>query len=139
LEVVAVRVASGQVWLQIRERGSRGVAYPRAAGFKSFARKPRNEERASKDGPLWVAWPSGAAATKEQLVNLSASIGKIWAAQTDVGKGLSTVGVYDRQNRVFTPVKDLPGIWILTEEVWADEAAKQIYFVHDGDLLRAPF
>jgi hypothetical protein len=137
-EVTAVRIVSGQILLQIKERDMRNTPHPRAAGFKSVARKPRTEERAWKEGPLWVAWPSGKAATKKQLASPSTTGGRNWAAQLNVERGSALVGVYDTQH-TFTTMKEIPAMWIVTDQVWADEAAKQIYFTHQGDLLRVSF
>jgi hypothetical protein len=60
----------------------------------------------------------------------------VWTVKTDRRRQISTLGRYDLEKFVFTPVRELRGLALGTNDVWVDEAAGQAYALYDGDLVR---
>lgn len=66
----------------------------------------------------------------------SAGPGRVWTVATDWEKEKSTVGTFDLKRFTFTPVRDLPGLALRTNDIWVDERESKLYAVYRGDLLR---
>ena len=50
----------------------------------------------------------------------------------------SVIGRYDLRRFAFTPVMELADLPITTGDIWVDEAARRVYAVYRGHLLRFP-
>jgi hypothetical protein len=62
----------------------------------------------------------------------------IWAARWDEAMQASLIGRYDLGRFVFTPVMELRGLRVGTDDIWVDEPAARVYAVYGGHLLRFP-
>jgi hypothetical protein len=60
----------------------------------------------------------------------------VWAVKTDWRNGVSTLGRYDLERFAFTPVRELRGLALGTNDIAVDEKVGQVYGLHDGDLVR---
>ncbi|HZS08854.1 MAG TPA: HEAT repeat domain-containing protein [Blastocatellia bacterium] len=63
---------------------------------------------------------------------------EVWAAIYDGTTRTTTVGRYDIGSFSFTPVIELPGLSLSSQDVWVDAAAGKLYLTYRGDLLRLP-
>jgi hypothetical protein len=62
----------------------------------------------------------------------------IWAAKWDEAMQASLIGRYDLRRFAFTPVMELRGLRVGTDDIWVDEPAARVYAVYGGHLLRFP-
>jgi hypothetical protein len=60
----------------------------------------------------------------------------IWTVKTDWQNQISILGRYDLERFTFTPVRELRGLALGTNDISVDEPAGQAYGLHDGDLVR---
>jgi HEAT repeat protein len=63
---------------------------------------------------------------------------EFWAALPR-GKAGTLFGIYSTRNFSFKPLLKLPKILFDSVEMWVDEGEKKVYFIHEGQLLSAPY
>jgi hypothetical protein len=66
----------------------------------------------------------------------AAASGQIWASSADWEKEKSVIGRYDLKQFTFTPIRELHGLALRTNDIWVDEQAAKVYAVYRGDLVR---
>jgi hypothetical protein len=66
----------------------------------------------------------------------AAGPGRVWSVSTEWEKEESTIGTFDLKGFSFTPVRDLTGLALRTNDIWVDEHEGKVYAVYRGDLVR---
>ena len=66
----------------------------------------------------------------------AAGPGRVWSVSADWEKEKSTIGTFDLKGFSFTPVRDLTGLALRTNDIWVDEHEGKVYAVYRGDLVR---
>ncbi|HKQ77966.1 MAG TPA: hypothetical protein VJ810_29990 [Blastocatellia bacterium] len=67
-----------------------------------------------------------------------AGLREYWAAIPDSKNNLTRVGRYDTRAFSFKPLMEIPEIRFTSDDMWVDEASRQIYLAYKGHLLRLP-
>lgn len=68
----------------------------------------------------------------------AANASEVWVAVPDEDKNQTIVSRLNTANGTLTKVLTMPRIRFNSMSMWADTAAKKLYFVYRGDLLAAP-
>lgn len=76
--------------------------------------------------------------SESMLLQPTGKPNEVWSPLYDLEKGDCFIGRYNLATFSFTPVINLSGLRLSRMEMWVDEAAGKIYFIHDGNLLRVP-
>ncbi|HEX4947331.1 MAG TPA: HEAT repeat domain-containing protein, partial [Blastocatellia bacterium] len=63
---------------------------------------------------------------------------EVWAAALNPRRRATDIGRYNLQTLSFTPITAIPELSFTSDAFWVDEAAKSVYIVYRGHLLRFP-